>query len=98
MALSDEERGFLEKLIDGSIKEIKSTIDIARNESNRKEWQIQNDGDFALGWAMGTIFDNFALYLTNSRQRNPEHEDIEQAVEIITKRVREIKEAIFKCG
>jgi len=98
MALSNDERGYLEKRIDKSINEVKGTIEIARTENNRKEWQIQNDGDFALGWEMGVIFDNFALYLTMSRQRNPEQEDIEQAVQIITKRVREIKEAIFKCG
>ena len=98
MALSNEERGYLEKRIDKSIKEIKSTIEIARTENNRKEWQIQNDGDFALGWEMGVIFDNFALYITNSRQSRPDDEDIEQAVQIVTKRVREIKEAIFKCG
>ncbi len=32
MALSNEERGFLEKLIDEEIKGMKGTIDIARYE------------------------------------------------------------------
>ena len=46
MTLSNVERGFLEKLIDDEIKGMKGTIDIARDEKNKKEWQIQNDGDF----------------------------------------------------
>jgi len=46
MTLSNVERGFLEKLIDDEIKGMKGTIDIARDEKNKKEWQIQNDEDF----------------------------------------------------
>ncbi len=98
MTLSNEERGFLERRIDSSIKEIKTTIVIARNEDNRKEWQIQNDGDFALGWALGTIFNDFAFYYSNIRQSKPNQEEMDEAIEIISKRVRELKEAIFKCG
>ena len=98
MALSNEERGFLEKLIDEEIKGMKGTIDIARDEKNKKEWQIQNDGDFALGWALSTIFNNFVHYISNIHQKRIDQVDIEQAIEIITKRVREIKEAILKCG
>jgi len=98
MALSNEERGFLEKRIDDEIKGMKATIDIARSENNRKEWQILNDADFALGWALGTIFNDFSHYISSIHQKRIDQVDIEQAIEIITKRVREIKEAIFKCG
>jgi len=98
MALSNEERGFLEKLIDEEIKGMKGTIDIARDEKNKKEWQIQDDRDFALGWALSTIFNNFARYISDIHQKRIDQVDIEQAIEIITKRVRDIKESIFKCG
>jgi len=98
MALSNEERGFLEKLIDQEIKGMKGTIDIARGEQSKREWQVQNDEDFALGWALSTIFNNFVHYISNIHQKRIDQVDIEQTIEIITKRVREIKEAIFKCG
>ncbi len=63
MALSNEERGFLEKLIDQEIKGMKGTIDIARGEQSKREWQVLNDEDFALGWALSTIFNNFRSFL-----------------------------------
>jgi len=98
MTLSNEDRGFLEKRIDSEVKDIANTIGIARNEVNKKEWQIENDGDFALGWALASVYSDFSHYYSLSHKGNPEREDVDQAVEIITKRIREIKEAIFKCG
>ena len=98
MTLSDIERGQLEKSIDNEIKKLKGTVDIARGAIKNKAWGVKNDQDFALGWSLGSIISDFSHNLTSSRQVNPPQEDIDEGVSIITKRIREIKEAIFKCG
>ena len=98
MTLSNEERGQLEKSIDNQIKKLKTTVDIARGATKNKEWGVKNDADFALGWSLGSIIADFSHNLTNLRQVNPPQEDIDEGVSIITKRIREIKEAIFYCG
>ncbi len=98
MTLSIEDRGLLEKNIDSEIEGIKAVINIARNELNKKEWEIRNEADFALGWAIGSISANFTHNYVDLHHAPPSKEEVSQATEIITKRIREIKEAIFKCG
>ena len=98
MVLSNDERGHLEKSIDNEIARLSGTVDLARVAVKNKAWQIQNDSDFALGWSLGSIFSNFSHKLADTRQTNPSQEDIDEGVGIVTKRVRELKEAIFKCG
>jgi len=98
MTLSNEERGHLEKSIDNEISTLSKTIGIARVARNNTQWQVKNDSDFALGWALGSIISDFTHNMVDTRQGNPNQEDYDEAVAIITKRVREIKEAIFKCG
>ena len=98
MVLSDNERGQLEKSIDREISRLKGTVDIARGAMKNKAWGIQNDSDFVLGWSLGSIISDFSHNLTNSRQITPTQEDIDEGVTVISKRIREIKEAIFKCG
>jgi len=98
MTLSNEERGSLEKEIDREIARLKGTIDIARTAMKNKKWGIKNDSDFALGWSLGSIISDFSHNLTNTRRVNPTQKDIDEGVTIITKRIREIKDAIFNCG
>ncbi len=98
MVLNAEDRGFLENIIDKQIKEVNVVIEIARSEPNKKEWQIKNDADFTLGWVLGVIFNDFAFYFSHFHKTMMDQEQVDQVIEIISKRVREIKEAIFKCG
>ena len=98
MVLSNEERGHLEKSIDREISSLSTTISLARVARYNTQWQLKNDEDFALGWALGSIICDFSHNITNTRQVDPSQEDMDEAVEIITKRIREIKESIFKCG
>ncbi|MCH8915326.1 MAG: hypothetical protein IIA82_05730 [Thaumarchaeota archaeon] len=98
MPLTNEERGQLEKSIDIEISRLKRTVDFARVAMKNKEWGVQNDSDFVLGWSLGSIISDFSHNISYTRQVNPPQEDINEGVDIISKRVREIKEAIFKCG
>jgi len=98
MVLDAEDRGYLEKLIDSEIKGVPETMEIARMPRYQKEWQIQNDADLVLGWTVGAVFSAFSMYYTNLHQEATSTKDLEEVVDIMMKRVREIKEAIFKCG
>ena len=98
MVLDEQDRGYLEKLIDSEIKSVPETMEIARAPRYQKEWQIQSDADLVLGWTVGVVLKAFSIYYTNRHQEATSTEDLGQAVDIMIKRVREIKEAIFKCG
>ncbi len=98
MVLDSRDRGYLENLIDNEIKEVPNTMEIARAPRYQKEWQIQSDVDLVLGWTVGVIFTRFGSYYANFHNENLALEDLDQAVDIVIKRVREIKEAIFNCG
>ena len=98
MVLDGYDGGYLENLIDMEIKGVPSTMEIARAPRYQKEWQIQSDVDLVLGCTVGAIFTGFSMYYVNLHKETLPLEDLDQAVDIVIKRVREIKEAIFKCG
>jgi len=98
MVLDEFDRGYLENLIDREIKLVPSTMELARMPRYQKEWQIKSDADLVLGWAVGDIFTGFGMYYSNLHKETLPSEDLDQAVDIVIKRVREIREAIFKCG
>jgi len=98
MVLDEHDRGFLENLIDREIKEVPSTMQLARTPLYQKEWQIKSAADLVLGWTIGVIFTQFGMYYINLHKGILPQEDLDQSVDIVTKRVREIREAIFKCG
>ena len=98
MTLGVEERGLLEKSIDYEIKKMNQTIMFGRDENSKKVLQIKNDSDFALGWALGSIISSFSHNMVERRNSILSQEDTDEAMDIVIKRVREIKEAIFKCG
>ena len=98
MVLDERDRGYLENLIDREIALVPSTMELARTPGYQKEWQIQSDADLVLGWAVGDIFTGFGMYYTNLHKITLTPEDLAQVVTIVIKRVREIREAIFKCG
>ncbi|MCH8916416.1 MAG: hypothetical protein IIA82_11350 [Thaumarchaeota archaeon] len=70
---------------------------MARSENFRKECNLEKEEDFSLGYALGSIMKDFAIYYLGKHGKFGV-EVITQSSEILTKRIREIKEAVFKCG
>ncbi|MFZ1076405.1 MAG: hypothetical protein WAN47_03120 [Nitrosotalea sp.] len=95
MALDSVERGTLEKLIDRTVESIPSWIKEIREI--KKELQIKEEGDYALGFAWGHIYTDFRNYLVNMRGKNFDDELAEFGA-ILNKRTKEMKEAIFRSG
>lgn len=98
MVLDHEIRGRTEDTIDLTIEQIPYLIGIFRTEEFKKKYHIQNETDLTLGMVWGYLFRGFQDMFTVSYQRQPNQDEISEAVGLIFKRTDEIKEAIFKCG
>ena len=97
MVLDQVDRDFLEKEIDRAASDVKSTIEIARNEEYRKLTQIANESDFTFGWALGQIVRGFSYFFLIRHGRNANESEIEEVVNRVNTRSKEIKDAICSC-
>ena len=98
MVLGDQIRGKVEKIIDEVISGIPKNVDMARTISAAKEFQIKNPDDFALGITWGVILRAISECFVTMYDRMPSEEERYEISDIVIKRTKEIKEAIFKCG
>ena len=98
MALDDEDRAFLEKTIDTILKQVPVIVQMARDEGYQKHSQYKEADDFVLGFATGMIYGAFIQYFVARQQRQPTDDEVTEANQVILRRMREIKDAIFKCG
>ena len=98
--LNMTERGLLEQIIETTISEIPYTVQLHRMEGVRKTWQYKNPDDFVLGYIHGRILYTFesVLKMTAERKRGLTDEGLKETLEIMYKRMPEIREAIFKEG
>ena len=98
MALDNEDRAYLEKIIDSTIRQVPNIMKIARMEDYKKFVQYKDEGDVVLALATGIIYGRFAEHFVTRHQREPNPDETSETNEVIFRRTREIKEAIFKCG
>ncbi len=98
MALDNEDRAFLEKTIDSIINQVPTIMTMARTEEYKKFIQYKDEGDVVLALSMGMIYGAFVQYFLTRQQREPNPDEIVESNQVILRRTREIKEAIFKCG
>ena len=98
MVLNEQMRGSLEKTIDHTILKIPKIVRMARTVSAAKEFQVKNPDDFALGLAWGYIIRAFSVHYATKYHGMPSEEEMNELSDIVIKRTKEIKEAIFKCG
>ena len=98
MALDNEDRAYLEKIIDGIINEVPAIMKMVRTEEYKKFVQYKDEGDVVLALATGIIHGRFAEYFVTRQQRAPNPDEVSESNQVIYRRVREITEAIFKCG
>ena len=95
MALDDDSRGQLERIIDRAVAEITTKVSIIR--MMKPELLIKEESDFAMGVAFGEIITSFAASRALGRGRLT-NEELKEAWTVIMKRAREIRDAIFKTG
>lgn len=98
MGLNDNDRVTIEKTIDHAIQEIPKLIQTFRNQETKKHYQITTPDEFTYGFIHGKIITMFSaqFVVTHNRELN-DHEFAELA-QILQRRSRELKDAIFNCG
>lgn len=99
MGLVTTDRGILEQTIDAQIKIIPKLITNLRDPEFKKILQFKDETDVVLGMVLGGIIEKFNLYYItthNTLQMPPDA--MNETFEITLRRVREIRESIFKCG
>lgn len=98
MGLDQTDRGYLEKMIDTKITFIPQFISYARQEEIIKNTQLQSEDDFVLGIIVGSIFENFSTYFIQIHGKEATDEQMNEQSDVVFKRMRDMKEAIFQCG
>jgi len=98
MALDNEDRAHLEKTIDSTIRQVPGLVKMARLEEYKKYMQYKDADDLVLGFAIGMIYGGFVEHFVTRHQSEPKLDEIGEANQVILRRTREVKEAIFQCG
>ena len=98
MLLSTLDRGHLEKIIDHVISQAGNDVKAYRQPEIKKALMIQREEDFVLGWALGTIVADFGSYFALTNKRMITLEELLEILKIVSVRIREIRDEIFKAG
>jgi len=98
MGLDYTDRGALEKIIEHGIEKIPELLPFFRDSQTKSRFQITNSEEFCYGHIQGRIFTEFASYYVTTHGRILSDDEIKEFGEILEKRSRDIKTAIFNCG
>lgn len=98
MVLDAVLRALLEKQIDTVIHSIPRFMTSFRNKEAKEILHFKDEEDFTYGMAYGGIVFGFSQYAELILGRKPTDEEIFEVKGIIVKRMREVKDAIFKTG
>ena len=98
MALSTNDRGKLEKIIDHVISEAGNYVKACRQPEIKKGLMIQREEDFVLGWSLGTVVSDFSNYFFQANRRMITLDELFEVVKIVIMRIREIRDEIYKAG
>lgn len=98
MVLDNETRGMLESAIDNAVREAEIYMKIFFDPKKKDELQIQNENDFVLGAALGSVIQmgKLAFMAVNARPAN--QEELIEMGGIIYRNIPRIREAMFKAG
>jgi len=89
-------RGTLERIIDKTINHIPHQVRLFRLKKTKL--QIKDENEFVYGLAFGDIYGTFLLYFASIMERQPTDNELDEMIDIIDRRAREIRDAIFKAG
>jgi hypothetical protein len=95
MSLTEYMRGVLENLIDQSINMTPIFVNMARN-NNTSEFGITTLDDYVLGIVQGSIMGLFVSFYRSSLAQDLPPNLQTEVGQIIFRRTKEIREAIFK--
>jgi hypothetical protein len=96
MVLSDLVRGHVDRAIDISIQSIPQTL---KNIRKMKEsLHLKEEENYIFGLATGYVIGTFEAFYRLVYLKSPSAEDSFEVIQIILRRSRDIKDAIFSAG
>ncbi len=98
MSLNDFDKKALNDLIDHTIDDIKPIVEFARMPELRSMYIDKDGSDFSLGAAVTEINTEFVIGFKIRTGRRVSVDEKAEMLNILGKRIHEIKESIFKCG
>lgn len=98
MGLSIEDRGWLESMIDNQIKATPELVKYFRLPENKREYQIKDENEFAFASLFGYIVGKFEMFYASIHNKTLTGNEQDEAMSIIKKRLREIKDSLFEAG
>lgn len=99
MDLNQFDRGMLETFIDNMVKQATEEVKLYRIPKLKSDLQIQREEDFVFGMIYGKIWQYFINCYTQVHPLTlPTQEEMDDVFGIVFRRIKEVKEAIFKAG
>jgi hypothetical protein len=91
-------RGALEQVIDQFVSSFPTTVSSLREGTRNADLRIENENDYALGYAHGMITASFHATFMMLTNRLPNAEEKAEADTIIYNRTDELRNSIIKSG
>jgi len=98
MGLSFEERGYLDKLLDLTVKDATSLVEVWRKDDMIKYLGVKSEEDFSLGYVLGDFFKGYFSSFRERNRRVPDNTEQDEMWSTVQSRIGQIKESIFKAG
>jgi len=98
MSLGEIDKEILEKLFDYAITNVRTNVKTARNGIFRNILNDKDGVDLALGLTLGILHMSFMDGFQSRHNRIPNSDENEELLTITGSKLKDLKEAIFKCG
>ncbi len=96
MGLDGDSKKLLENEIEEALHGLPASMALARQDTMKELFGIDNDGDFAIGYAIGQIIRLLQIDIVQRYDRKPDEGENEEITEAIWKRVDDFREVIRK--
>ncbi len=98
MVFNAIDRGIVEQLFDKSISNVKTSVNVARDEMFKNGLYDKDGNDLALGFEIGIIHASFIAGFPMRNGRPLNSEEVKELFRITKEHLGRLKEAIFQCG
>ncbi len=95
MGLSLQDRGMVDKIIDGFVTELSKSPHPFQDQEVAKSLHVKSIEDFIFGSIYGNISGIVNAYFTFIKNRKATQEEFQEIAQITLKRLPEIREKIF---
>ncbi|MCE9651496.1 MAG: hypothetical protein K8Q89_00290 [Nitrosarchaeum sp.] len=95
MGLNEFDRGSLDKIIDQAINHSKENLNMFIDPKVKQGFHLTNVEDFVFGMVYDEIFHKFGNHFTTFNRRLPNQSENDEIVQVIIKRLAEIRQAIY---